>query len=143
MGPKIDEVWVLKLMIFVIFFDRFFVDFMFNFASWPGRPDKRRAHTEHTQSTHRAHAEPWRGNRTGKSRSSSTFMKQSFNFLRASRSIAKTGFSLCLFWSPHLGKLLQICCKKRGCSGALSDPCCLSSPIGLSGFIWPLHGTLL
>ena len=50
MGPKIDEVWVLKLMIFVIFFDRFFVDFMFNFVSWPGRPDKRRAHTEHTQS---------------------------------------------------------------------------------------------
>ncbi len=56
-------------MIFVIFFDMFFVDFMFNFASWPGRPDKRRAHTEHTQSTHRAHAEPWRGNQTGKSRS--------------------------------------------------------------------------
>ena len=22
---------------------------MFNFVSWPGRPDKRRAHTEHTQ----------------------------------------------------------------------------------------------
>ena len=61
MGPKIDEVWVLKSMIFVIFFDRFFVDFMFNFVSWPGRPDKRRAHTE-TQSTHR-------GNQTGKSRS--------------------------------------------------------------------------
>ena len=62
MGPKIDEVWVLKSMIFVIFVDRFFVDFMFNFVSWPGRPDKRRAHTEHTQSTHR-------GNQTGKSRS--------------------------------------------------------------------------
>ena len=62
MGPKIDEVWVLKSMIFVIFFDRFFGDFMFNFVSWPGRPDKRRAHTEHTQSTHR-------GNQTGKSRS--------------------------------------------------------------------------
>ena len=44
-------------MIFVVLFDRFFVDFMFNFASWPGRPDKRRAHTEHTQSTHRAHTE--------------------------------------------------------------------------------------
>ena len=26
---------------------------MFNFASWPGRPEERRAHTEHTQSTHR------------------------------------------------------------------------------------------
>ena len=25
---------------------------MFNFASWPGRPEKRRTHTEHTQSTH-------------------------------------------------------------------------------------------
>ena len=30
---------------------------MFNFAPWPGRPDERRAHTEHTQSTHRAHTE--------------------------------------------------------------------------------------
>ena len=49
MGPKIDEVWVLKSMIFVIFFDRCFGDFMFNFVSWPGRPDKRRVHTEHTQ----------------------------------------------------------------------------------------------
>ena len=27
---------------------------MFNFVSWPGRPDKRRAHTEHAQSTRRA-----------------------------------------------------------------------------------------
>ena len=44
-------------MIFAAFFHSFFVDFMFNFASWPGRPDKRRTHTEHTQSTHRAHAE--------------------------------------------------------------------------------------
>ena len=51
MGPKIDEVWVLKSMIFVAFFDRFFVDFVFNFIFWPGRPDKRRTHTEHT---HRA-----------------------------------------------------------------------------------------
>ena len=41
-------------MIFVVFFDIFFVDFMFNFVSWPGRPDKRRTHTEHTQSTRRA-----------------------------------------------------------------------------------------
>ena len=40
-------------MIFVACFDIFFVDFMFNFASWPGRPDKRRTHTEHTQSTRR------------------------------------------------------------------------------------------
>ena len=46
LGPKIDD--------FRYIFDRFFVDFMFNFASWPGRPDKRRTHTEHTQSTHRA-----------------------------------------------------------------------------------------
>ena len=36
-------------MIFVACFDRFFVEFMFNFVSWPGRPDKRRAHTEHIQ----------------------------------------------------------------------------------------------
>ena len=41
-------------MIVVIFFDMFFVDFMFDFAFWPGRPDKRRTHTEHTQSTRRA-----------------------------------------------------------------------------------------
>ena len=46
LGPKIDD--------FCYIFDRFFVDFMFNFASWPGRPDKRRTHTEHTQSTRRA-----------------------------------------------------------------------------------------
>ena len=45
-------------MIFVAFFDRFFVDFMFNFASWPGRPDKRRTHTEHTQSTHTEQLSP-------------------------------------------------------------------------------------
>ena len=59
LGPgKLDiSKWVLKSMIFVALFDRFFVEFMFNFASWPGRPDKRRAHTEHTQSTHRAHTE--------------------------------------------------------------------------------------
>ena len=61
-GSQNRRCWVLKSMIFVIFFDRFFVDFMFSFVSWPGRPDKRRAHTEHTQSTHR-------GNQTGKSRS--------------------------------------------------------------------------
>ena len=48
----------------------------------------------------------------GVSASSSTFMKQSYNFLRASRSIAKTAFSLCSFWSPNLAKLLQICCTK-------------------------------
>ena len=54
MGPKIDEVWVLKSMISVDFFDRFLADFMFNFVFWPGRPDKRRTHTEHT---HRAHTE--------------------------------------------------------------------------------------
>ena len=54
MGPKIDDAGFLKSMIFVAFFDIFFVDFMFNFASWPGRPDKRRTHT---QSTHRAHTE--------------------------------------------------------------------------------------
>ena len=58
MGPKIDEVWVLKSMIFAAFFDRFFVDFMFNFVSWPGRPDKRRTHTEHTQSTHTEQLSP-------------------------------------------------------------------------------------
>ena len=49
LGPKIDD--------FFAFFDRCFVDFMFNFAPWPGRPDKRRthrAHTENTQSTRRA-----------------------------------------------------------------------------------------
>ena len=55
MGPKIDEVWVLKSMIFVIFFDRFFGDFMFNFVSWPGRPDKRMgAHNTNTAQQSRA-----------------------------------------------------------------------------------------
>ena len=106
-------------MIFVILFDRCFVGFMFNFASWPGRPDKRRTHTEHTQSTHRAHAEPWRGNRTGKSRSSSTFLKQSFNFLRASRSIAKTGSCWALFWSFFRGRKK---CRKSCSKGCPKGP---------------------
>ena len=56
LGPgKLDiSKWVLKSMIFVVLFDRLFVDFMFNFVSWPGRPDKRRTHTEHTQSLREA-----------------------------------------------------------------------------------------
>ena len=33
------------------------------------------------------------------------------------------------------GQTLANMLHKRGCSGALSDPCCLSSPIGFSGFI--------
>ena len=49
LGPKIDD--------FCYIFWYIFVDFMFNFVSWPGRPDKRRTHTEHTQSTHTEHTQ--------------------------------------------------------------------------------------
>ena len=57
-GSQNRRCWVLKSMVFVTFFDRFFVDFIFTFACWPGRPDKRRTHTEHTQSTHREQLSP-------------------------------------------------------------------------------------
>ena len=48
-------------------------------------------------------------------------LHQSYNFLRVSRSIAKTGFSLCTCWSPN--SRLEVVLKKYS-KGSQMDPAC-------------------
>ena len=73
-------------MIFAAVFDRFIVDFMFDFVSWPSRPDKRRTHTEHTQS----------------------------NFLRASRSFGQDVEGVALVKYDIRVCLYELSCKSEG-----------------------------
>ena len=53
------------------------------------------------------------------SASLTTFLQQSFNFLRASRSIAKTGSCWALFWSFFRGRKK---CRKSGSKGSQNGP---------------------